>query len=92
MANGSSTEKSSAQQPDAAGSSGAPIIIGLGKSRRKQVKRLRKGRGKLMGDVIEALDELKEADSIAANAQPVVFVVQQRRGRRRAKRLLSPYF
>jgi len=56
----------------------APIVVDLGKKPKKQIKRLREGRGKLMDDVSVLLDELKAAGSIVANAQPVVIVVRQK--------------
>jgi hypothetical protein len=37
-----------------------PIIINLGKKKRKQIKRLKKGRGKLWRDVIDVIDEVGE--------------------------------
>ena len=58
---------------------GAPIVVDIGKKRRKQIKRLSEGRGPLMNEVNELLAELKASGSIAANAQPVVIVVKQKR-------------
>jgi hypothetical protein len=57
----------------------APIVVDIGKKRRKQIKQLREGRGKLMDEVNDLLDELRTAGSISAGAQPVVVVVQQKR-------------
>lgn len=59
------------------------IIIDLGKQRARRVKRLRKGRGKLMDDVNVAIAELQESEAIPAGAQVVVVVVQRKA--RRAK-------
>jgi hypothetical protein len=56
-----------------------PIVIDLGKRRRKQVKRLREGRGKLMDDVGGVIEELRAAGAIGASAQPVVIIVRERR-------------
>ena len=58
----------------------APIIVDLGKKRRKLVKKLRKGSGRLMDQVNDTLQELKNAGTIAATAQPVIVVVRERRG------------
>jgi soluble P-type ATPase len=67
----------------------APIIVDLGKKRRKLVKRLRGGTGKLMDQVNETLQELKNAGTIGATAQPVIVVVRERRGSS-ARNLLWP--
>ncbi len=60
-------------------SSNAPIVVDIGKKRRKQIKRLREGRGKLMDEVTGLLEELRSAGSISSSAQPVVVVVRQKR-------------
>lgn len=57
----------------------APVVIDLGKKSRKQVRRLRKGKGRLMDKVSEVVAELRADGSIAASAQPVIVVVRQRR-------------
>jgi hypothetical protein len=64
-----------------------PIIVDLGKKRRKQVKQLREGRGKLLTEVSGLLAEMRTAGSLGANVQPVVVVVRQRR---RSRSLLWP--
>ncbi|MCP4397938.1 MAG: hypothetical protein GY801_11660 [bacterium] len=57
----------------------APIIVDLGKQKRKQVKKLRKGKpGKLMDDVHDCLEELKANDVIGESAQPVIIVVREK--------------
>ncbi len=43
----------------------------------KQVKRLRKGRGKLLGRIEKIIDELVEAGTVKSDAQPVVVVVRE---------------
>ena len=56
----------------------APIIVDLGKKKKKQIKRLREGRGKLAGEVDQVIQELKSAGKIKGNAQPVVVVVREK--------------
>ena len=63
-----------------------PVVVDLGKHRRKQIKRLRRGEGKLLGEVAGAVEELRASGTIAADAQAVVFVVRERR--RRLKSLI----
>lgn len=61
----------------------APVVLDFGKHRRKVVKQLRKGTGKLMEEVSAALEELRSAGAISAGAQPVIIVVQQKKRRAR---------
>ena len=58
-----------------------PLIIDLGKHKRKDVKRLRKGDGPLVGMIASCLSELRESGQMAAGAQPVVIVVRERQKR-----------
>lgn len=55
-----------------------PLIIDLGKHRRKDVKQLREGAGPLVAEIASCLSELRESGQIAADAQPVVIVVRER--------------
>lgn len=59
----------------------APVIIDLGKRRRKQVKKLRRGEGKLLNDINGAVEELRTAGTLGADAQPVIVVVREKRGK-----------
>lgn len=54
------------------------IIVDLGRKRARQVKRLRKGKGKLLDKVHQVIEELKANNSISGSVQPVVIVVQER--------------
>lgn len=60
-----------------------PLIVDLGKKRRKDVKRLRNGKGKLFDKVTSTLQELKSAGTISGTAEPVVVIVREKpkRGR-----------
>ena len=60
-----------------------PIIIDLGKKKRKLVRRLRKGRGELMDDVEDCVQELLTAGAIKEGAQPVIMVVREKAASRR---------
>jgi hypothetical protein len=57
----------------------APVVVDAGKKRRKQIRQLRKGRGKLMDEINELVSELRNSGSISASSQPVVVVVRQKR-------------
>lgn len=55
-----------------------PVVLDFGKQRRKQIKRLRRGDGKLMDDINGAIAELRTAGTIGATSQAVVIVVRQK--------------
>jgi hypothetical protein len=56
------------------------LLVDLGKKSRKQIKRLRKGQGKLVDEVNRCLQELRSAGT-ATESQPVVVVVREKRPR-----------
>ena len=66
-----------------AADSSESLVIDLGKQKRKRVKALRRGRGQLMGDVEECLEDLRNEGKIAAETQTVIVVVERKRKRNR---------
>jgi len=72
----------SADAPAAKADSKAPVVIDLGKHRRKRIKDLRRGTGRLTDEINGCVEELKAAGTLAADAQTVVVVVRQKRRRR----------
>lgn len=54
------------------------VVLDFGKKKRRDIKRLRKGRGRLMARLNETLGGLKEDGTIDAASQPIVVVVRQR--------------
>lgn len=75
----------SAKERDAKGSpadhrsKGKMVIVELGSRSRAQIRRLRKGEGKLTEDVLDTIEELKRSGVISDEAQePVVVVVKER--------------
>jgi hypothetical protein len=64
------------------------IVVDLGKQSRKKIKQFRrKMKGKLAGAIQETLHGLKTAGKLAENAQPVVFVVREKKSGMR-----NPFF
>lgn len=57
---------------------GSPLVVDLGRKKAKQIKRLRKGEGPLMDDVLKLLDQLRSDGRLGAGATPVVLVVKQK--------------
>ncbi len=66
----------------------APIILDLGKASRKKVRQLRNGRGKLLGDVQDAMSEVTSAMGEEADGKQLVPVVliYRRKTRRKSRR------
>lgn len=56
----------------------APIVLDLGKRTRKQIRRLRKGNGKLMDRIESAIQDLKADGTVAGSARPIIVVVRQK--------------
>ncbi len=59
---------------------GGPQLVVVELARRRspdQIKRLRKGRGRLVDDIDDTLVELVKSGTISADAQPVVIVVRE---------------
>ena len=65
--------------PVAEEQSTTPLVVDLGKRRRKLVRQLLDGQGKLMDEVNQTIQELKTAGTIPASAQPVIVVIRQKR-------------
>ena len=57
----------------------APVVLDLGRRRRKLIRQLRRGEGKLLDDINGAVEELRTAGTLSASSQPVIVVVQQKR-------------
>ena len=69
-----------------------PIVVDLGKQRRKRIKELKRGDGKLMEEVTAALEQVRNSLGEAERNRllvPVVFLY--RRKRRRSKGLSLPF-
>ncbi|HEY0136274.1 MAG TPA: hypothetical protein VGB85_19450 [Nannocystis sp.] len=64
-----------------AGADATPLlIVDFGKRQKpKQIRKLRKGTGKLTEKIQELVDELREQQTIAAGAQPVVIIVREKK-------------
>ena len=75
--------------PTEAASTPSPILLDLGKQRRKRIKQLRRGAGKLMDEINASIEELRTAGTIGPTTQPVVVLVRQKR--RRGRGLLPAF-
>ncbi len=62
-----------------------PLVVDLGKAKREQVKALMLGRGDLVSNVKEALEQIREglgADASGKRLLPIVVVYEKKRSRR----------
>jgi len=54
------------------------VVVELARRRSpEQIKRLRKGRGRLVEDIDDTIHELVKSGTISADAQPVVVIVRE---------------
>ena len=70
--------KAPAAKAAAATSDQPMVIVDLGKRSKKQIKRLRRGEGRLMDRVGQTVDQLRAEQEIDAKAEVVVFVVREK--------------
>ncbi len=68
-----------------------PVIIDLGRKKRKSVKKLRRGEGKLMDEVEDVIQGLQADGHIAADAQPVVVIVREKDNWKRGAKIWAPW-
>jgi hypothetical protein len=68
-----------------------PVIVDLGKARGKQVKRLKRGRGKLWDEVLDVCDEVSYQLGEEAEGKVLVPVVMVYR-KKRKKQVVNPLF
>ena len=71
----------------------APIILDLGKTKRRNIKDLRQGRGRLVGDIEDAMKEVSSSLGEQANGKqliPVVLLYRKKSKRRRGGGGLFP--
>jgi hypothetical protein len=62
---------------------GGILLIDLGKHSKKQIKRLRRGTGKLIDEVQRCMQELRTNGTVSESAQPVLMLVREKQGRLR---------
>lgn len=69
-----------------------PVVVDLGKVRRKHVKRLKRGEGKLAEEVLDVVDEVVEelGDELeGATLVPIVMVYERKRKKSRRRRTIE---
>jgi len=56
-----------------------PVIIDFGKRKKKDIKQLRNGTGKLVDEIKDGIGELVTNGSGSSGAQPIILVVSEKR-------------
>lgn len=78
--------------PESPARKASPVIVDFGKKKKKQIKRLLKGKGKLMDAVHDCVGELKSAGKVDESAAVVVIVVREKDEPRRGLPIVLPRF
>jgi hypothetical protein len=73
------SEGTSNGTPTATAAESSVIIVDMGKKKRKQIKRLRRGGGKLMEQVGKAMEQLQAEGEVNADSPVVVVIVREKR-------------
>jgi hypothetical protein len=73
-----SAAETTTARSDAAPKSGELCVVDLGKFSKKQIRRLRRGEGKLMTRAEQIVQDLKSNGVLAKDANTVVLVVRQK--------------
>lgn len=55
-----------------------PVIVEFGKRSKKQIRKLRSGRGRIMRDIESVLDELRSSGELDEDTRVLVAVVKER--------------
>ena len=66
----------------------APIVMDLGKTKKKKIKRLKRGRGALLDDVHQAISMVKSRQGEALKGKacvPIVLVYKKKKKKRKWK-------
>ena len=76
------------EEEDQAAEINAPFIIDLGKTRPKRIKAFKRGRGKLMDEVADVIDEVQTCMGDEAEGKtliPVIMVYEKKRKKKRRR-------
>lgn len=59
------------------------IILEFGRQKKKRIRDLREGRGRMFRKVVTAISELQKAGEVGDSVQPVIVIVKQKRSSRK---------
>jgi hypothetical protein len=64
-----------------------PIVVDLGKTKRKKIKKLKRGEGPLMEEVLDVLDEVAEqlGEELEGKAIVPIIMIYKKKGKKKRK-------
>lgn len=71
-----------------------PVIVDLGKVKRKHIKRLKRGEGRLADEVLDVMDEVSEVlgdDLEGSSLVPIVLIYERKRKKGRRRTIELPF-
>lgn len=70
-----------------------PIVVDMGKTKRKHVKRLKRGEGRLMEEVIDVMDEIVEAlgEEVDGKTLVPIVIVYKEKGKQSRSTITLPF-
>lgn len=67
-----------------------PIIVDAGRRSRKSIRRLKEGRGRLMEEVVDVIEDVRSTRGAGKEIVPIVIIYRERRRRARVSLPLIP--
>lgn len=74
-----------ARPPNAVIEPGNLVVVDLGKKKRRQIRNLRRGRGRLMDRVSEVANDLRTEGALSTDGTSIVVVVVERKRNKKKK-------
>lgn len=70
-----------------------PMILDMGKTKAKQIKRLKKGKGPLMDEVVDILDEVADAlgDELEGKMMVPIVILYKEKKKKKQTRIKFPF-
>jgi len=70
-----------------------PMILDMGKTKAKQIKRLKKGKGPLMDEVVDILDEVADAlgDELEGKMMVPIVILYKEKKKKKRTRIKFPF-
>ena len=68
-----------------------PVIVDLGEVKRKHIKRLKRGEGRLTGEVLDIVDEVADvlADDLAGSTLVPIVLIYERKPKKNRRRTIE---
>ena len=71
----------------------SPIVIDLGKTKRKHIKRLKRGEGKIMDEVVDVMDEIVDVlgEEVDGKTLVPVIIVYEEKSKQKRSTITLPF-